>query len=101
MEYLVYQLLLASMHTLCVVIQPEAHAIHLQHHGSWRYWLQFLAALGDRRTKSMVLASSRLDPPAAFFLPPKRAPPPSLLPCWAKLGEELGEAPARLTTGQA
>ena len=85
MEYLVsHQLLLASMHTLCVLIQPLLPCMHVlttapdlplsfphrcvliqplgsftdatnRRHGSWRYWLQFLRALGDRRGKSMLL----------------------------------------------
>ena len=68
MEYLVsHQLLLASMHTLCVVIQPApsfAKPTH-RHHGSWRYWLAFLRCLGERRTASLILAASRLDDPDA------------------------------------
>ena len=100
MEYLVsHQLLLASMHTLCVVIQPEgSHAdATSKHHGSWRYWLQFLAALGDRRTKSMVLASSQLDRvPAAAAAAAEATAAAEFASLRAKLGDGLGEAPTRL-----
>ena len=64
MEYLVsHQLLLASMHTLCMVIQPAGSfgSPDHRHHGSWRYWLRFLRALGERRTSSLLLAISQLD----------------------------------------
>ena len=64
MEYLVsHQLLLASMHTLCMVIQPAPAFGQPQHrhHRSWSYWLQFLRALGDRCEGSLVLAVSQLD----------------------------------------
>ena len=64
MEYLVsHQLLLASMHTLCLVVQPAAsfgNPAH-RHHNSWGYWLRFLRALGDRRTGSLLLAVSQVD----------------------------------------
>ena len=100
MEYLVsHQLLLASMHTLCVVIQPEgSHADPAsKHHGSWRYWLQFLAALGDRRTKSMVLASSQLDRvPAAAAAAAEASAASEFASLRAKLGDGLGVAPTRL-----
>ena len=64
MEYLVsHQLLLASIRTLCLLIQPAAsfRDPSSRHHGSWRYWLQFLRALGERRTNSLLLAASQLD----------------------------------------
>ena len=68
MEYLVsHQLLLASMHTLCLVVQPAAsfgNPAH-RHHNSWGYWLRFLRALGDRRTGSLLLAVSQVDKAAA------------------------------------
>ena len=63
MEYLVsHQLLLASLHVLCMVIQPApsfGQPAH-RHHGSWRYWLRFLRALGDRRTGSLLLGVSQV-----------------------------------------
>lgn len=64
MEYLVsHQLLLASMHTICMVIQPLSSFSQPEHrhHGSWRYWLRFLRALGDRRGDSLLLAVSQID----------------------------------------
>ena len=64
MEYLVsHQLLLSSMHTLCVLLQPSASFDDptSRHHGSWRYWLQFLRALGERRTASLILGVSQID----------------------------------------
>lgn len=64
MEYLVtHQLLLSSMHTLCLVLQPAASFSQPQHrhHGSWAYWVRFLRALGDRRTGSLLLGVSQLD----------------------------------------
>lgn len=63
-EFLVsHQLLLSSMHTLCMIIQPSpafAKAAH-RHAGSWNYWSRFLRALGDRRAGSLLLAVSHLD----------------------------------------
>jgi hypothetical protein len=56
-EYLVsHQLLLASMHTLCLLIQPAASFADpaSRHHGSWRYWLRFLRTLGERRIQSVA-----------------------------------------------
>ena len=64
MEYLVsHQLLLSSLHTLCVVLQPAPSFGNSQsrHHGSWMYWSRFLRALGDRRRGSLLLAVSQLD----------------------------------------
>jgi len=64
MEYLVsHQLLLSSLHTLCVVLQPAPSFGNSQsrHSGSWMYWARFLRALGDRRKGSLLLAISQLD----------------------------------------
>mmetsp|Transcript_35665 Transcript_35665/g.72943 ORF Transcript_35665/g.72943 Transcript_35665/m.72943 type:complete len:1176 (+) Transcript_35665:88-3615(+) len=63
-EFLVsHQLLLSSLHTLCLIIQPAPSfesRDHL-HYGSWKYWRQFLSSLGDRRRGSLLLAVSQLD----------------------------------------
>ncbi|KAL7542901.1 hypothetical protein ACHAXR_012197 [Thalassiosira sp. AJA248-18] len=63
-EFLVsHQLLLSSMHTLCMVIQPApsfGKPDH-RHFGSWDYWSKFLSSLGDRRQGSLLLAVSQLD----------------------------------------
>jgi len=63
-EFLVsHQLLLSSMHTLCMVIQPApsfGKPDH-RHFGSWDYWSKFLSSLGDRRRGSLLLAVSQLD----------------------------------------
>ncbi len=64
MEYLVsHQLLLSSLHTLCVVLQPAPSFGNPQsrHYGSWMYWSRFLRALGDRRRGSLLLAISQQD----------------------------------------
>jgi len=64
MEYLVsHQLLLSSLHTLCVVLQPASSFGYplSRHSGSWMYWSRFLRALGDRREKSLLLAISQQD----------------------------------------
>ena len=64
MEYLVsHQLLLSSLHTLCVVLQPAPSFGNPQnrHNGSWMYWSRFLRALGDRRRGSLLLAISQQD----------------------------------------
>ena len=64
MEYLVsHQLLLSSLHTLCVVLQPVPSFGKPQsrHYGSWMYWSRFLRALGDRRRGSLLLALSQQD----------------------------------------
>ena len=64
MEYLVsHQLLLSSLHTLCVVLQPAPSFGNPQsrHCGSWMYWSRFLRALGDRRRGSLLLAISQQD----------------------------------------
>jgi hypothetical protein len=52
MEYLVsHQLLLSSLHTLCVVLQPAPSFGNprSRHHGSWKYWSRFLrgSAIAD------------------------------------------------------
>jgi len=63
-EFLVsHQLLLSSMHTLCMIIQPAPSFGRPDHHhyGSWDYWSKFLSALGDRRRGSLLLATSQLD----------------------------------------
>ena len=99
-QYLVsHQLLLASMHTLCLLIQPApsfGDARH-RHHGSWSYWLRFLRALGDRRTGSLLLGVSQLDRVSSSERPGAE----SLLAAEfdslrSELGEGLGEAPLRL-----
>jgi hypothetical protein len=63
-EFLVsHQLLLSSMHTLCMIIQPApsfANPDH-RHFGSWDYWSRFLSSLGDRRRGSLLLAISQID----------------------------------------
>jgi len=63
-EFLVsHQLLLSSMHTLCMIIQPApsfGRKDH-RHFGSWDYWSKFLSSLGDRRRGSLLLAVSQLD----------------------------------------
>ena len=63
-EFLVsHQLLLASMHTLCMIVQPLpsfGKPDHI-HFGSWDYWSRFLSSLGDRRRGSLLLAISQLD----------------------------------------
>eukprot|EP00956_Cyclotella_meneghiniana_P045439 scaffold369097_cov113-Cyclotella_meneghiniana.AAC.1 len=63
-EFLVsHQLLLSSMHTICMIIQPLSSfgkPSH-RHFGSWNYWSQFLLKLGDRRKGSLLLAVSQLD----------------------------------------
>ncbi len=64
MEYLVsHQLLLSSLHTLCVVLQPAPSFGNprSRHYGSWMYWSRFLRALGDRRRGSLLLAISQQD----------------------------------------
>ena len=103
MEYLVsHQLLLASMHTLCMVIQPVASfcdPTH-RHHGSWAYWLRFLAALGDRRNGSLLLAVSQLDrvPSASTAVVAESAAQREFESLSAELGESasLGAGPVRL-----
>ncbi|KAL7482320.1 hypothetical protein ACHAW6_007991 [Cyclotella cf. meneghiniana] len=63
-EFLVsHQLLLSSMHTLCMIIQPAPSFGRPDHHhyGSWDYWSKFLSSLGDRRGGSLLLATSQLD----------------------------------------
>ena len=100
MEYLVsHQLLLASMHTICMMIQPAASfgdPSH-RHHGSWRYWLRFLQTLGERRMSSILLAVSQLDrvaqPDSA------RAEDAAMGEFDAlrdEMGDGLGDAPVRL-----
>ena len=63
-EFLVsHQLLLSSMHTLCMIIQPTdsfGKPDH-RHYGSWEYWSKFLSSLGDRRRGSLLLAVSQID----------------------------------------
>ncbi|KAL7492578.1 hypothetical protein ACHAWT_001866 [Skeletonema menzelii] len=63
-EFLVsHQLLLSSLHTLCLIIQPAPSFESSDHHhfGSWAYWRKFLSSLGDRRRGSLLLAVSQLD----------------------------------------
>eukprot|EP00984_Skeletonema_dohrnii_P039018 scaffold42911_cov150-Skeletonema_dohrnii-CCMP3373.AAC.1 len=63
-EFLVsHQLLLSSLHTLCLIIQPAPsfEGRDHRHFGSWKYWRQFLSSLGDRRRGSLLLAVSQLD----------------------------------------
>ena len=100
MEYLVsHQLLLASMHTLCVLIQPLgsfADATN-RRHGSWRYWLQFLRALGDRRGNSMVLSVSQLDKvPTEEMSAARAAVTAEFAALRAQVGAGLGESPLEL-----
>jgi len=60
-EFLVsHQLLLSSLHTLCLIIQP-APSFERSESGSWEYWNKFLRSLGDRRRGSLLLAVSQLD----------------------------------------
>lgn len=64
MEYLVsHQLLLSSLHTICMILQPAPSfgCPENRHHGSWMYWSRFLRALGDRRPGSLLLAISQND----------------------------------------
>jgi Ran GTPase-activating protein (RanGAP) involved in mRNA processing and transport len=71
MEYLVsHQLLLSSLHTLCVVLQPAPSFGNPQsrHYGSWKYWSRFLRALGDRRRGSLLLAISQQDKVASSLI---------------------------------
>ena len=63
-EFLVsHQLLLSSLHTLCLIIQPAPsfERSEHRHYGSWAYWRKFLSSLGDRRRGSLLLAVSQLD----------------------------------------
>ena len=63
-EFMVsHQLLLSSMHTICMIIQPAPSfgRPDSSHFGSWDYWARFLASLGDRRVGSLLLAVSHLD----------------------------------------
>ncbi|KAL7550920.1 hypothetical protein ACHAWF_014130 [Thalassiosira exigua] len=63
-EFLVtHQLLLSSMHTMCMIVQPAPAfgRVWHRHSGSWDYWSRFLASLGDRRQGSLLLAASQLD----------------------------------------
>lgn len=63
-EFMVsHQLLLSSMHTICMIIQPAPSfgRPDSSHSGSWDYWARFLASLGDRRVGSLLLAVSHLD----------------------------------------
>ena len=101
MEYLVsHQLLLASMHTLCVVIQPEgSHAdATSKHHGSWRVcavcsspcWATGAPSRWSSHRRSSI-ASPPPPPP-----PPRRAPPPSLLPCGRSSAKGSARRPTRL-----
>jgi Ran GTPase-activating protein (RanGAP) involved in mRNA processing and transport/GTPase SAR1 family protein len=63
-EFLVsHQLLLSSMYTLCMIIQPAPSFGKPEHRhcGSWEYWSKFLASLGDRRRGSLLLALSQID----------------------------------------
>jgi Ran GTPase-activating protein (RanGAP) involved in mRNA processing and transport/GTPase SAR1 family protein len=63
-EFLVsHQLLLSSMHTICMIIQtlPSFGKPEHRHFGSWDYWARFLASLGDRRRGSLLLALSQID----------------------------------------
>ena len=57
MEYLVsHQLLLTTMHALCMVIKPapafaapdEPDGLRRRHPESWRYWLRYLRSLSQR-----------------------------------------------------
>ena len=102
MEYLVsHQLLLASMHTLCMVIQPASSfgASGHRHHGSWAYWVRFLRALGDRRTSSLLLSVSQLDTIAHDKPEAARAEgalAAEFARLRAELGDGLGDAPTRL-----
>ena len=58
-----HQLLLSSMHTICMIIQPAPSfgRPDISHSGSWDYWARFLVSLGDRRAGSLLLAVSHLD----------------------------------------
>jgi hypothetical protein len=63
-EFLIsHQLLLSSLHTLCLIIQPAPsfESVEHRHHGSWQYWQQFLSSLGDRRRGSLLVGVSQLD----------------------------------------
>ena len=63
-EFLVsHQLLLSSMHTINMIIQPSTsfdQPTH-RHYGSWNYWTRFLKSLGDRRDGSLLLVVSQID----------------------------------------
>lgn len=61
-EFLVsHQLLLSSLHTLCIIIQPAPSFQMSDPNHSWQYWRKFLSSLGDRRQGSLLLAISQLD----------------------------------------
>ena len=63
-EFLVsHQLLLSSMHTLSMILQPAPSFSKPDHphFGSWDYWSRFLFSLGDRRPGSLLLALSQID----------------------------------------
>jgi len=64
-EFLVsHQLLLSSMHTINMIIQPATSfdQPNNRHYGSWNYWTRFLKSLGDRRDPgSLLLAASQID----------------------------------------
>ena len=83
----------------CVLIQPLgsfADATN-RRHGSWRYWLQFLRALGDRRGNSMVLSISQLDKvPTEEMSAARAAATAEFAALRAQVGAGLGESPLEL-----
>ena len=104
MEYLVsHQLLLTTMHALCLVIKPAPSfasptvGASRRHHESWSYWLRYLRALSERPTGSLLLAVSQLDK-----LSGEEAPRTEGIfldefeQLRRELGNELGDAPLRL-----
>ena len=106
MEYLVsHQLLLTTMHALCIVIKPAPsfaapdapHGASRRHHESWQYWLRYLRALSKRPTGSLLLAVSQLDRVAGDEA---EAAECALIEEFEQLrhelGDGLGDAPLRL-----
>ena len=106
MEFLVsHQLLLTTMHALCLVIKPapsfaspeDPHGASRRHHDSWRYWLQYLCSLSKRPAGSLLLAVSQLDRVAGDAAArADEAADAEFAQLRRELGDELGDAPLRL-----
>ena len=106
MEYLVsHQLLLTTMHALCLVIKPapsfasptDPYGHSRRHHESWIYWLRYLRSLSERPAGSLLLAVSQLDKLSGEAAPRTESiflEEFEQLRC--ELGDELGDAPLRL-----
>ena len=106
MEYLVsHQLLLTTMHALCLVIKPapsfasptDPYGASRRHHESWSYWLRYLRALSERPTGSLLLAVSHLDKLSGEAAPRTEGIfLDEFEQLRRELGNELGDAPLRL-----